>query len=448
MSTAILLLAAGQGTRMNSDLPKVLHPLAGAPLIAHALRAGRSLEPAREIIVLGHGGERVAGVVADLAPEAVCVTQEEQLGTGHAVAQCGPALEGFAGDAVVLYADTPFIGGETLTAMKEARASGADIVVLGFEAEDPTGYGRLVTGADGLEAIVEHKDASVRERAITLCNSGVVMADAGTLLDLVSEIGNDNAKGEYYLTDIVAIARARGLKCTHVTCPEAETLGINSRPELARAEAIFQTRARAQALADGVTLTAPETVFFALDTVIGRDTTIAPYVTFGPDVTVESGVEIRSFCHLEGCHISEGAQVGPYARLRPGAEIGEDARIGNFVEIKAAEIGRGAKVNHLSYVGDADVGELANIGAGTITCNYDGVFKHRTEIGEGAFIGSNTALVAPVRIGAGAYVGSGGVISQDVPEGDMAIARARQVNKPGLGRKLRDRLLAKKKEQR
>ena len=436
MSTAILLLAAGQGTRMNSDLPKVLHPLAGAPLIAHALRAGRSLEPAREIIVLGHGGERVAGVVADLAPEAVCVTQEEQLGTGHAVAQCGPALEGFAGDAVVLYADTPFIGGETLTAMKEARASGADIVVLGFEAEDPTGYGRLVTGADGLEAIVEHKDASVRERAITLCNSGVVMADAGTLLDLVSEIGNDNAKGEYYLTDIVAIARARGLKCTHVTCPEAETLGINSRPELARAEAIFQTRARAQALADGVTLTAPETVFFALDTVIGRDTTIAPYVTFGPDVTVESGVEIRSFCHLEGCHISEGAQVGPYARLRPGAEIGEDARIGNFVEIKAAEIGRGAKVNHLSYVGDANVGELANIGAGTITCNYDGVFKHRTEIGEGA------------RIGAGAYVGSGGVISQDVPEGDMAIARARQVNKPGLGRKLRDRLLAKKKEQR
>ena len=448
MSTAILLLAAGQGTRMNSDLPKVLHPLAGAPLIAHALRAGRSLEPAREIIVLGHGGERVAGVVADLAPEAVCVTQEEQLGTGHAVAQCGPALEGFAGDAVVLYADTPFIGGETLTAMKEARASGADIVVLGFEAEDPTGYGRLVTGADGLEAIVEHKDASVRERAITLCNSGVVMADAGTLLDLVSEIGNDNAKGEYYLTDIVAIARARGLKCTHVTCPEAETLGINSRPELARAEAIFQTRARAQALADGVTLTAPETVFFALDTVIGRDTTIAPYVTFGPDVTVESGVEIRSFCHLEGCHISEGAQVGPYARLRPGAEIGEDARIGNFVEIKAAEIGRGAKVNHLSYVGDANVGELANIGAGTITCNYDGVFKHRTEIGEGAFIGSNSALVAPVRIGAGAYVGSGGVISQDVPEGDMAIARARQVNKPGLGRKLRDRLLAKKKEQR
>ncbi|WP_112323439.1 bifunctional UDP-N-acetylglucosamine diphosphorylase/glucosamine-1-phosphate N-acetyltransferase GlmU [Oceanibium sediminis] len=445
MQSAVILLAAGQGTRMQSDMPKVLHPLAGAPLIHHAMRSARAAGIERTVVVTGHGASAVEAAVAALDDCARCVVQEEQLGTGHAVAQARDALADHRGDAFVLYADTPFVRPETLDAMARARADGHGVVVLGFEAADPTGYGRLVTDADGaLLEIVEHKDASEAQRKIGLCNSGVVCADAGTLFELVSAVGNDNAKGEYYLTDIVAIARTRGLSATVVRCDEAETLGVNSRSELAGAEAVFQARARAEALENGVTLTAPDTVFFALDTVIGRDVTIAPYVTFGPDVTVESGAEIRSFCHLEGCHISEGAQIGPYARLRPGAEIGEGARIGNFVEVKNADVQRGAKVNHLSYVGDASVGEGANLGAGTITCNYDGVFKHRTTIGAGAFVGSNSALVAPVTLGDGAYVGSGTVVTSDVPGGDLAIGRARQVNKPGLGAKLRARLLALK----
>ncbi|NNU81096.1 bifunctional UDP-N-acetylglucosamine diphosphorylase/glucosamine-1-phosphate N-acetyltransferase GlmU [Halovulum dunhuangense] len=445
MSTAIILLAAGQGTRMNSDLPKVLHRLAGAPLLHHAMRSGAALGAERMVVVTGHGSEAVRKAAQAQDEDAVCVVQEEQLGTAHAVAQARDALAGFEGDAIVLYGDTPFVRPETLEAMQEARASGAAVVVLGFVAGDPAGYGRLILDAGGaLQAIVEHKDATEAQQAIRLCNSGVVCADAATLFDLVAAVGNANAKGEYYLTDIVGLARARDLTCAVVTCDEAETMGVNSRQDLARAEAVFQARARAEALENGVTLTAPETVFFAFDTVVGRDVTIAPFVTFGPDVTVESGAEIRAFCHLEGCHISEGAQIGPYARLRPGAEIGEDARIGNFVEVKAAQVGRGAKVNHLSYVGDASVGEGANIGAGTITCNYDGVFKHRTVIGDGAFIGSNTALVAPVTVHAGGYVGSGSVVTMDVPSGDLAISRARQVNKAGLGARMMARLKALK----
>ncbi len=361
--------------------------------------------------------------------------------------QAAPELAGFSGDAIVLYGDTPFIRPETLQAMLEARAAGAGVVVLGFEAAEPGGYGRLVLDeTGGLAAIVEAKDASPEQRAIRICNSGLMAADAATLLELLNEVGNDNAKGEYYLTDVVALARARGLSAAAITCPEAETLGVNSRADLAGAEAAFQARARAEAMANGATLTDPGTVWFALDTVIGRDVVIGPSVVFGPEVTVESGATIHAFCHLEGCHVSGGARIGPFARLRPGAEIAEDAHIGNFVEIKNAIVEEGAKANHLTYIGDARIGAGANIGAGTITCNYDGVFKHRTEIGAGAFIGSNSALVAPVSVGARALVAAGSVVTDDVPEGGLAIARARQVVKPSLGQRMMERLRALKAE--
>ncbi len=438
---ALVVLAAGAGTRMNSDLPKPLHPLGCAPLLAHALASAAPLEPARIIVVTGHGADAVERALADIAPEAVAVRQAEQLGTGHAVLQAAEALEGFDGDAVVLYADTPFIRAETLDAMRAARAS-HDIVMLGFEAADPTGYGRLVMDGDRLIRIVEHKDASDDVRAITLCNSGLLCADAGVLMDTLRKVGNDNANGEYYLTDVPEIAATDGKSATVVVCDEMETLGINSRAELAQAEAHFQALRRAEMLENGVTMQAPDTVFFALDTHVGRDAEIEPNVYFGANVTVESGALIRAFSHLEGCHVSEGAIVGPYARLRPGAEIGNDAKIGNFVEVKTAEIGEGAKVNHLSYVGDASVGARANLGAGTVTCNYDGVMKHRTEIGEDAFIGSDTMLVAPVKIGAKAVTASGSVVTEDVPDGALALGRAKQVNKPGLAVKLMDRLRA------
>ena len=446
MKTAAIILAAGQGTRMQSDLPKVLHRIAGAPMVVHALASADALSPERMIVVTGHGGSAVADAVAEWREDAVFAEQAEQLGTAHAVAQAGEALAGFEGDAVVLYGDTPFITGETLMAMQDARKGGAAVVVLGFEAAMPGGYGRLVTGPEGLEAIVEAKEATPEQLAITLCNSGVVLADAALLLELVAEVGNDNAKGEYYLTDIVGLARARGLTCAAVTCAEAETMGVNSRLDLATAESVFQQHRRIEALKNGVTLSAPETVHFAFDTHIGRDVSIEPYVVFGPGVTVETGAEIRAFCHLEGCHISEGAQIGPYARLRPGAEVGGKARVGNFVEVKNAVLHEGAKVNHLTYIGDAEVGERANIGAGTITCNYDGVFKHRTTIGADAFIGSNSALVAPVTIAPGGYVASGSVVTSDVGEGDLAIARARQVNKRGLGARMVARLRALKEK--
>jgi bifunctional UDP-N-acetylglucosamine pyrophosphorylase/glucosamine-1-phosphate N-acetyltransferase len=443
MAIALILLAAGQGTRMNSDRSKVLHELAGAPLLAHALRSGLALEPARVVVVAGHGAEAVAQAARAWDEGAEVAIQAEQRGTAHAVAQAAPALAGFAGDAVVLYGDTPFIRPETLQAMAEARAR-HDVVVLGFEAADPGRYGRLLMRGEELLRIVEWKDASENERAIGLCNSGVVMADAALLFDLVAGVGNDNAAGEYYLTDIVALARARGLSAGVVTCDEAETLGINTRAELLAAERLFQDRARAAALEDGVAMPAPETVVFALDTAVGRDATVEPYVVFGPGVTVESGARIRAFSHLEGCHVSRGAVVGPFARLRPGAELAEDVHVGNFVEIKNAALGEGAKANHLSYIGDASVGERANIGAGTVTCNYDGVFKHRTEIGARAFIGSDTMLVAPVRIGADAMTASGSVITLDVPEGAMGLGRAAQVNKPGFARRFMEKLKAAK----
>ncbi|SPF80569.1 bifunctional UDP-N-acetylglucosamine diphosphorylase/glucosamine-1-phosphate N-acetyltransferase GlmU [Pseudoprimorskyibacter insulae] len=446
MSTALVILAAGKGTRMQSDLPKVLHKVAGAPLLVHAMQAGQAFEPERTIIVAGHGADLVADAAKEFDPEAEIVIQEEQLGTGHAVQQAQAALQGFSGDVIVLYGDTPFISTDTLEKMAEARKA-HDVVVLGFEAADPGRYGRLVMNGAALERIVEYKDATEAERAITLCNSGVIAADCQTLFTLLSRVHNDNAAQEYYLPDVVALAVADGRSATAVTCLEAETLGVNSRAQLAEAEAAFQARARAELLELGVTMAAPDTVFLAFDTVIGRDSEIEQNVVFGPGVTIETGARIRAFSHLEGCHVSRGAVVGPYARLRPGAELSEDVHVGNFVEIKNALLGEGVKANHLSYLGDAEIGKGTNIGAGTITCNYDGVFKHRTEIGPRSFIGSNTMLVAPVKLGAETMTGSGSVITSDVPDGALAIGRAKQVTKQGFAYKLMDMLKAKKAKQ-
>jgi bifunctional UDP-N-acetylglucosamine pyrophosphorylase/glucosamine-1-phosphate N-acetyltransferase len=446
MPIALVILAAGQGTRMNSDHPKVLHQIGGAPLIAHAMHSGAALEPERVIVVTGHGAAAVEKAVGVFDPEAICTRQDEQLGTGHAVLQAAPALDGFAGDVIVLYGDTPFISTDTLSRMVDARAS-HDIVVLGFEAADPGRYGRLMMEGDRLTRIVEAKDATPDELANPLCNSGLLAADAATLLRLLAKVETKNAAGEYYLTDVPALAAAEGLSATAITCPEAETLGINTRAELAGAEALFQAAKRAEMLDAGVTLAAPDTVHFAYDTYIGRDAVVEQNVVFGPGVTVESGATIRAFSHLEGAHVGADAIVGPYARLRPGAELGNDARIGNFVEVKAAQIGEGAKVNHLSYIGDATIGTASNIGAGTITCNYDGVMKHQTQIGARAFIGSNTMLVAPVTIGDEAMTASGSVITEDVPGEALAVARGKQINKPGLAAKLMARLRAIKAKQ-
>ncbi len=446
MQTALIILAAGKGTRMKSDLPKVLHPIGGVPMLTHVLATGAALDPARSVVVTGHGAEAVEAAARAVDPDVTCVRQTEQLGTGHAVDQARSTLAGFDGLALVLFGDTPFISEDTLTAMQAAAAT-QDVVVLGFEPEDPAKYGRLVVEGGTLERIVEFKDASDAERAIGLCNGGLLAAKADLLFDLIAGLSNANASGEYYLTDVVGLARARGLSAGVVTCSEEETIGINSRAQLAQAEGYFQTRARAALMEAGVTLVDPASVMLAQDTVIGADTLIEPNVVFGPGVTVENGAHIRAFSHLEGCHVSRGATVGPYARLRPGADLDVDVRVGNFVEIKNAQVHAGAKINHLSYVGDAEIGARANIGAGTITCNYDGVFKHHTHIGQDAFIGSNTMLVAPVSVGEGAMTGSGSVITEDVPAEAIGIARARQANKPGLAKRLFEALRARKSKQ-
>jgi bifunctional UDP-N-acetylglucosamine pyrophosphorylase/glucosamine-1-phosphate N-acetyltransferase len=446
MSIALVILAAGKGTRMESDLPKVLHKIGGAPLLHHAMLSASALEPERTIVVTGHGAELVEAAAQEFDADAIAVRQTEQLGTAHAVAQARDALKGFEGDVIVLYGDTPFITTETLEQMIAARAA-HDVVVLGFEAADPGRYGRLIMDGTSLSRIVEFKDASNEERAVKLCNSGVICADAATLLDLIAAVGNDNAAGEYYLPDIVGIANKRGLTATAVTCREAETLGINSRMELAAAEALFQQTKRRELIEDGVMMQAPDTVFLSFDTIIGRDAEIEPNVVFAPGVTVESGARIRAFSHLEGAHVSRGAIVGPFARLRPGAELAENVHIGNFVEIKNASIDEGAKVNHLTYIGDAEIGARTNIGAGTITCNYDGVMKHKTIIGRDTFIGSNTMLVAPVTVGNEAMTATATTVTKDVPDGTMAIARTEQSNKPGFARKLFSMLRAKKAKQ-
>ena len=443
MSVALIILAAGKGTRMKSDLPKVLHSIAGAPLLIHAMKSGASLEPDRTVIVAGHGAQAVEAAAKDWSDDAEVVLQTEQLGTGHAVAQAAAALDGFEGDAIVLYGDTPFIQPETLEAMLAARTE-HDVVVLGFNAADPGKYGRLIMNGGALEKIVEFKDASGEERAVTLCNSGVICAKSDVLSELVSAVSDDNAAGEYYLTDIIGIARSKGLSATVVECAEAETMGINSRAELADGEVAFQARARRAAMDNGVTLQAPDTVYFSHDTYVGSDTIIEPNVVFAVGVTVENNATIRAFSHLEGCHVSRGGVIGPYARLRPGAELAEDVKVGNFVEIKNAVIDTGAKVNHLSYIGDAHVGARTNIGAGTITCNYDGVLKHHTTIGEDVFIGSNTMLVAPVKLGRESMTATGTIVTHDVPDGDLAVGRVRQENKTGFAWRMFEKLKNKK----
>ncbi len=441
---AAVILAAGKGTRMKSQLPKVLHALAGAPMLTHVLQTGRTLSPERMAVVTGHGGEAVAEVVRRTDPGIATCPQTEQRGTGHAVLAARPALEGFSGDLIVLYGDTPLLTAETLGALRAARADAA-ISVLGFETDAPGRYGRLIVDHDNrLDAIVEAADASDEQLAINKCNAGVMVGDARMMLALLDRVGSDNAQGEIYLTDIVALARSDGLGVRAVFCAEEETLGVNDRVELARAEAVIQSRLRDAAMRGGATLVAPETVFLSHDTVIGRDVIIEPNVILGPGVTVEDGVTIRAFSHLDNAHVSCGSIVGPYARLRPGAVLAEGARIGNFVEVKNATIGTGSKVNHLSYIGDAALGAGVNIGAGTITCNYDGFRKHRTEIADGAFVGVNTALVAPVSVGEDAYIATGTTVTRNVPADALAISRTPQNNREGTGKRLRESLKSKK----
>ena len=446
-SFAAIVLAAGEGTRMRSAVPKVLHEVAGRPMILHVLAALEPLTPAATVVVLGQNGDAVAKVVTP----AKTVVQHKPRGTGDAVRATRSTLAPTLADAphiadvVVLFGDAPLLQGETIVRLIEARrAAHAAVAVAGMRPADPAPYGRLVLGADGgVERIVEARDATPEESAIGLCNGGAMAVAAEYLFDLVDRLDTANAKREFYLTDIVAIARRRDLAVTHVELPAEEVLGVNTRAELASAEALMQGRLRARAMEEGATLIAPETVFLSADTRLGRDVVVEPSVVFGPGVTIADNARIRSFSHLDGATVGEGAIVGPFARLRPGAVLERDVHVGNFVEVKASRLGAGVKASHLSYLGDSDVGAETNIGAGTITCNYDGVDKHRTTIGERAFIGSNTALVAPVTVGDGAYVATGSVITADVPPDALSIARARQVDKPGRAAALRARLKRK-----
>ena len=443
---AIVVLAAGKGTRMKSDTHKVLHPIAGRPMLEHLLASAAQLNPARQVVVAGHGRDQLE---AALAGRATIALQEPQLGTGHAVQMAQSALADFAGDVLILYGDVPFVRAETMRAMIE-RLNAPDapaVVVLGFEPEDALHYGRVIAQDGRIAKMVEHKDATAQERATRLCNSGLMAVKAKELFGLLARVGNDNAQGEHYLTDIVNIANADGRVCAVVVTPDAdEVAGINSRGELALAEARWQGRRRAQAMADGATLIAPETVWFSWDTQIGRDVVIEPNVVFGPGVQVADHVTIHAFSHLEGAKVASKADIGPYARLRPGADIREKAKVGNFVEIKNAILGVGAKANHLTYVGDAEVGAGANLGAGTITCNYNGYFKHKTIIGERAFIGSNSSLIAPVTIGADAIVAAGSAVSRDVAPGELRMVRAEQLVKPGWADQFHDIMRRKKAE--
>ncbi|MEX2165497.1 MAG: bifunctional UDP-N-acetylglucosamine diphosphorylase/glucosamine-1-phosphate N-acetyltransferase GlmU [Methyloceanibacter sp.] len=441
-SALAIILAAGKGTRMKSALPKVMHRLAGATLLAHVLGATKAAGIERICVVVAPGMDEVGASASAVHPKLEVFVQDRQLGTADAVKAAHQALENFPGHVLVLYGDTPLLRSETLEAARGALHAGADLVVLGFETDEPTGYGRLLLDErGGLAAIREEKDASEDERALTLCNSGIMgFRAASTLLDLLGRIGKDNAKGEFYLTDAVALARGDRLEARMIKANAEEVLGVNSRAELAAAEEAMQRRLRAAFMAEGVTMTAPDTVFFSHDTRIGKDVVIEPHVMIGAKVVIEDGATIRAFSHIEGAHIGPGASVGPFARLRPGADLAKDAHVGNFVEIKQSEIGEGAKVNHLTYIGDASVGARANVGAGTITCNYDGFAKHKTVIGEDAFIGSNTSLVAPVKIGEGAYIGSGSVITKDVAPDALALSRSPQEEREGWAAKLRKRL--------
>ncbi|MBQ8347360.1 MAG: bifunctional UDP-N-acetylglucosamine diphosphorylase/glucosamine-1-phosphate N-acetyltransferase GlmU [Alphaproteobacteria bacterium] len=437
-----VVLAAGQGTRMKSDLPKVLHKIAGRPMVCHLLATVDALNAEKAVVVVGPGMDLVAGAVA---PHSVAV-QHKQQGTGDAVKAAREELQGFKGSVLVLYGDTPLVKKETLEEMARLRENGAAVVVLGFEPADPGRYGRLIVKDGVLEKIVEFKDASEQEKAVRLCNSGVMCLDGEKLFGWLDRLKNNNAAGEYYLTDVVALARADGCSAVVVTGTEEEMAGANSRADLAMIEGIVQKRLREKFLAQGVTMTDPDTVYFSYDTVLGKDITIEPSVIFEPGCVVEDNVEIKGFCHFEGTHIRSGAKVGPFARLRPGADIGNGCHIGDFVEIKNAVIENGAKVNHLSYIGDARIGEKTNIGAGTITCNYDGYFKSRTEIGAGAFIGSDTVIVAPCTIGDGAMTAAGSVITKDVEPNAMAVSRGKQTALAGWAEKFREQKKALKEK--
>jgi bifunctional UDP-N-acetylglucosamine pyrophosphorylase/glucosamine-1-phosphate N-acetyltransferase len=423
---------------MRSSLPKVLHRVGGRTLLDHVLSTAAKAVGERIAVVIGPDQVAAADEARRIAPGALVFEQRARLGTAHAVLAARPALADAPDDVLVMFADTPLVGVDTLARLRSELAQGAAAVVLGFTPADPTGYGRLITRGKDLLAIREDKDASAEEKKIGLCNAGLMALSGKHALAILDRIGNANAKGEYYLTDAVAIARDMGLTATAIETTEDEVRGINTKAQLAEAEAVLQQRLRAAALDAGVTMVAPETVFLSTDTQFGKDVTVEPNVVFGPGVSVDDGAVIRSFSHLEGAHVGKNARVGPFARLRPGAELGKDVHIGNFVEIKASQIEDGAKANHLAYLGDARVGAGANIGAGTITCNYDGYAKHRTDIGKGAFVGTNSSLVAPVKIGDGAYIGSGSVITADVPAEALAVARGRQSVKEGWAKRLRD----------
>jgi len=444
---AIVILAAGKGTRMKSDLHKVLHPIASRPMLDHLLESAGELQPERQVLVTGHGRDQLEKAAAGRVQVAV---QEPQLGTGHAVQQASEALSGFSGDVLILYGDVPFVRTDTLRQMV-ARLHESDspaVVVLGFEPQDPLQYGRVIAQDGIIARMVEHKDASDVERACTLCNSGLMAVRSDDLFALLDRVRNENSQGEYYLTDIVNIANGDGRSCAViVTDDPGEVAGMNSRSELAAAEERWQERRRARAMEEGATLVAPQTVWFSWDTQMGRDVLVEPNIVFGPGVTVSDNVTIRAFSHIEGAKLESGVEVGPYARLRPGAVLKEDSKVGNFVEVKKSVLGPGAKANHLSYIGDAEIGAGANIGAGTITCNYDGYFKYQTVIGERAFIGSNSSLIAPVKIGADAIVGAGSAVSRDVADGELRIVRAEQLVKPGWADRFHDAMRRKKKSE-
>lgn len=436
--TAVVILGAGLGTRMKSSKPKVLHPIAGRPMIKHLLASLEALLPQEMAVIIGPEMDAVAEAVHPYPT----LVQRERCGTAHAVLTAREQLAGFTGDVLVVYGDTPLLSTETLRRMLDRRRELPQpaIVVLGFRPADPGAYGRLIVDdAGGLEAIVEAKDASADELAIGLCNAGTMAVDAALLFELLAGVGNANAKGEYYLTDVVGLARARGLACAVVEGSEAELVGINTRADLARAESFVQEALRARAMAEGVTMLDPSTVYLSHDTRFGCDVTVGPCVCFGLGVEIGNDVEIRAFCHLEAAKVDDGATIGPFARLRPGTEVATGAHIGNFVEIKKACVEAGAKVNHLTYIGDARIGAKANIGAGTITCNYDGFTKGFTDVGEGAFIGSNTSLVAPVKVGRGAIIGAGSVVARDVTDDALALTRGPHAEKPGWAKAFRER---------
>ncbi len=440
-----VILAAGEGTRMKSGIPKVLHPIGGRAMLSHVAATAGIVDVEAVAAVVGPGREDVAAELRKVVPQAEIFVQVERRGTAHAVLVAREAIARGYDDILVLYADVPLVRAETLAAMRGALAAGAAVVALGFEAADPFGYGRLLTQDGELLAIREHKDATEAERGIRLCNSGLMALRGDQALAILDKIGCDNAQGEFYLTDAVEAARAEARRCVALATGETEVMGVNDRVQLAAAEAMLQRRLREAAMRGGATLVAPETVFLSYDTVLGRDVVVEPHVVFGPGVTVEDGALIHAFSHLEGAYVGARASVGPYGRLRPGAVLRRGAKVGNFVEIKSADIGEGAKVSHLTYIGDAAIGAGANIGAGTVTCNYDGFGKYRTEIGAGAFIGSNSSLVAPITIGEGAFVGSGSVITADVPADALAIGRGRQSVKDGWALGFRAKQTPKKR---